>query len=61
MNEYEYYFISPQCDECTQLTNRHTHTCKAFPEGIPPEIWNIEVDHKTPYPGDNGIQYRGIK
>jgi hypothetical protein len=31
--------------------------CKAYPDGIPMEIFREEVDHTKPYPGDNGIQY----
>ena len=31
--------------------------CKAFPNGIPWEIFREEVDHTQPYEGDNGIQY----
>ena len=31
--------------------------CRAFPDGIPREIVSEQVDHKTPYKGDNGIQY----
>ena len=31
--------------------------CKAFPEGIPEEIFEGPVSHKTPYPGDHGIQW----
>ena len=31
--------------------------CKAFPQGIPPEIGYGDNDHTEPYPNDNGIQY----
>ena len=35
--------------------------CKAFPEGIPLEIFREEVNHEKPYPGDNGIRYEPIE
>ena len=35
--------------------------CRAFPDGIPIEIIHAYNDHKTPYPGDNGIQYEPDK
>ena len=32
-------------------------TCKAFPNRIPIEILRGKHDHRTPFEGDNGIQY----
>lgn len=32
--------------------------CDAFPNGIPSEILNNDVDHRKEYEGDNGIQYK---
>ena len=31
--------------------------CAAFPEGIPDEIWNMQVDHREPVDGDHGLQW----
>ena len=31
--------------------------CKAFPNGIPDEIYEGLNLHNEPFPGDNGIQY----
>lgn len=38
-----------------------TMTCKAFPQGIPSEIWNGQNPHTTPYPGDNNIQFEKVE
>ncbi len=31
--------------------------CKAFPDGIPEEIWNGENLHRSPVTGDGGVVY----
>ena len=36
-------------------------TCKAFPKGIPEDIWVGKNNHKKPCKGDNGIQFESIK
>jgi hypothetical protein len=41
--------------------NRETATCDAFPDGIPEQILTGEVDHKSPFPNDNGIRYERQK
>jgi hypothetical protein len=56
---------SPSCHECRyrhwgerrSANWRKGETCDAFPDGIPIEIWNGEHNHRTPYPGDHGIQF----
>ena len=37
-----------------------TGKCKAFPEGIPMQIFENIFDHTNPYPGDNGIRFTPI-
>lgn len=33
-------------------------TCEAFPQGIPDEIFLGQNNHRSPYKGDNGIQFK---
>jgi hypothetical protein len=54
--------VSPTCEGCRHLDwmprdGAQHETCAAFPEGIPLEIWKGECAHRTPYPGDHGIQF----
>jgi hypothetical protein len=37
--------------------DENIYTCKAFPEGIPDEIYSGPFNHKTEYPGDNGYRF----
>jgi hypothetical protein len=49
---------SGDCFTCiNHITKRK---CKAFKK-IPLEIWEGKHDHKTPYPGDNGILFEPLK
>ena len=48
----------PQCNKCKHLRRENRKAvCKAFPNGIPREIFLNEVDHKKPYKGDNGVRF----
>jgi len=49
-------YYSPICSLCRHQ-GEDRYTCEAFPDGIPDEIWFGQVDHKTPYPRDNGIRF----
>ena len=50
----EFVWITP-CMNCKH--RKGPWTCKAFPDGIPEQILVGKHDHKTPFPGDNGIQW----
>lgn len=58
------YIYSPTCIPCRHLRGStrdaggtHHHTCDAFPDEIPAEIWKGDNDHRNPYPGDHGIRF----
>lgn len=51
--------LKPMCLACRHLDreNSRTHSCNAFKEGIPEEIWTNRFDHHNPYPGDDGVRF----
>lgn len=54
-------FAQPLCLDCVHLDLKSVNNCKAFPKGIPHEIWGLGFNHKKPFPGDNGIQFEEKK
>jgi hypothetical protein len=55
-------YFSIICTGCKHFNEKSpftgkTMTCKAFPKGIPLEIWNGENTHIAAYPGDGGVQF----
>ena len=48
----------PQCFTCLHLDrSKPGMVPAAFPQGIPAQIKDCDVDHAEPYPGDGGLQY----
>jgi hypothetical protein len=48
---------SPVCTMCKHLNTGEPRNCAAFKE-IPLEIWQGKNDHRQPFTGDNGIQFK---
>lgn len=48
-----------KCHSCKHyiITGDIIPRCKAFPDGIPMEIFREEVEHTKPYKNDNGIVF----
>lgn len=55
--------FSKVCSYCTHfiVEPNSNPKCNAFPKGIPDEIWQGKNNHRSPYPGDNGIQFQAAK
>lgn len=50
----------PQCFSCKnyiKTTDDFIPLCKAFPNGIPMELYSGKVVHNKQYPNDNGYVY----
>jgi hypothetical protein len=52
--------IGIQCASCERkhLFKNDSPTCDAFPKEIPSEILTGRFDHRKPYKGDNGLQWK---
>ncbi|SVD50610.1 uncharacterized protein METZ01_LOCUS403464 [marine metagenome] len=44
------------CDLCKHI-HKDEISCDAFPDVIPSDINNGIIDHRKPFPGDNGIMF----
>ena len=60
-SELELWPLSPVCNGCRHFRDwrlgERIGFCDAFPKGIPRAIWQGEHDHRTPFPGDQGIRF----
>ncbi|MCE1187458.1 MAG: hypothetical protein LWW92_17855, partial [Rhodocyclales bacterium] len=49
---------SDTCGDCNHYQG--FQRCAAFPDGIPNALWQAYKGHRTPWPGDQGIQYEQV-
>lgn len=49
---------SPVCLYCDRYDGYDVKKCRAFPSGIPDEIFTGKDKHQFPYPGDRGYQFK---
>lgn len=47
------------CGKCNHYLLEYK--CTAFPDGIPQDILDGKDDHRKPYPGDRGIQFKALQ
>ncbi len=47
----------PLCWWCAHLKQDGPWQCEAYPEQIPQEVLWLNVDHRQPYVGDQGIRF----
>jgi hypothetical protein len=46
-----------QCFECKHRLPQTRLACKAFPNGVPREIFLSDHNHREPFVGDNGYRF----
>jgi hypothetical protein len=49
-----------QCENCRhyKMSDDYHVSCRAYPDGIPIELFTGAVSHELPYPGDSGYRYQ---
>ncbi len=52
--------ILPLSDGTEDGEDAFGHSCKAFPRGIPGDVWTGDVRHDRPVEGDNGIRFEAV-
>ena len=58
MTLYTEPFLCLWCDRFeSTVIDADPPKCVAFPDGIPEPILNSTADHRSPYPGDEGIRF----